>query len=226
MVTFTTKTTKWGITHEKNAIEAYTSEMANHAHFQVNEVGLVISKIYPQFGASPDGIVYCECCEGGCLEVKCPYTLASEHMSLEEFAEKKQSCLGINDNGHLTLDNEHMYYYQVQLQMFCTTLEYCDFVVWSPKCIFIERIPYNQEFIKTHISKALEFHKQVIMPEILGKYYTEKGGTETWCICRGIDDGRAMIQSWNNTCDIQWYHIDCVNLTGIPENVWLCNFCR
>ena len=36
--------------------------------------GLVISDKLPFIGASPDGLIECECCLPGCIEIKSPYT--------------------------------------------------------------------------------------------------------------------------------------------------------
>jgi hypothetical protein len=52
-------------------------------------VGLCLNPRYPQFGASPDGMVYCECCGRGCIEVKCTFLL--KNMSIEKFASLKTS---------------------------------------------------------------------------------------------------------------------------------------
>ncbi|KAJ8944604.1 hypothetical protein NQ314_009439 [Rhamnusium bicolor] len=68
-VCFSTKETRWGIEHEVTAIHSYYSNMhENHENFIVNNVGLVVSEKWPQLGATPDGLVYCDCCLGDCLE--------------------------------------------------------------------------------------------------------------------------------------------------------------
>ena len=51
--------------------------------------------------------------------------------------------------------------------MYSLEVEYCDFVVWSKTCIDIERIHVDQDFIKFNLDKASEFHKNVILPELL-----------------------------------------------------------
>ena len=74
---FSTKATLWGITHEHVAVEEYRKrmEVENHEDLYINEVGLIISKEYNQLAVSPDRLVFCQCCTGGCLEIKCPYLL-------------------------------------------------------------------------------------------------------------------------------------------------------
>lgn len=47
--------------------------MKSHANFTVQSSGLVINPSYPYIGASPDGVVDCQCCGQGQLEIKCPF---------------------------------------------------------------------------------------------------------------------------------------------------------
>lgn len=83
--------------------------------------------------------------------------------------------------------------------MFVTDRKYCDFVIWSKELLYIERVFYNNEFCKENMVKALNFHKYVVKPELLSKYFTEKGGIDKltlWCVCQP-DDGRPMIRCDN-----------------------------
>ena len=48
--------------------------MNEHVNFSLSKSGLVIDCKYPFFGASPDGVIKCRCCEFGVLEIKCPYS--------------------------------------------------------------------------------------------------------------------------------------------------------
>ena len=49
-------------------------------HVQDSEWSSHQSLISPRLGASPDGVVQCECCGNGVLEIKCPYMYnAREH---------------------------------------------------------------------------------------------------------------------------------------------------
>ena len=63
------------------------------------------------FGATPDGVVSCECCGNGILEIKCPFTLQSKTMNDLEW-------LVIDDDGEFRLNRSHKYFYQVQMQLF------------------------------------------------------------------------------------------------------------
>ena len=41
--------------------------------FSIGDSGLVLNPKWPHLGASPDGIVQCECCGRGMIEIKCPF---------------------------------------------------------------------------------------------------------------------------------------------------------
>lgn len=228
-ILFCNKATLWGINHEHIAVGDYQRFMSeNHDSFQVNEVGFVISKNWPCLGASPDRLVFCECCLGGCLEIKCPYLLyTNNYTDINEYVSLKSSCL-IKENDKVTLKKSHSYYYQVQMQIFVTKLKYCDFVIWSPNIFFKERILPDFEFFENEIQIALTFHAEVIMPELLGKYFTRKEGmaeVNYWCICHSVDDGRPMIQCDGEDCEIGWFHFECVGLSVTPNNAWYCQKC-
>lgn len=64
-------TYRWGCHHEKQAREAYRKKMESvHENFQIFDSGLWINKDFPYLGASPDGIVSCDCCGIGLCEIK------------------------------------------------------------------------------------------------------------------------------------------------------------
>ncbi|KAJ8930183.1 hypothetical protein NQ314_017047 [Rhamnusium bicolor] len=68
------KALDYGCLHEKDAFKDFSSMMKEtHKNFTIENMGLCISPKYPYFGASPDGIIYCDCCGTALLEIKCPY---------------------------------------------------------------------------------------------------------------------------------------------------------
>lgn len=99
---------------------------ASHTTFGLNSVGLCLNPTYGYFGATPDGLVECSCCEMGCVEVKCPF--CARDIGLEDINILKKVGLGGDDK---ELSENHPYYYQIQMQLALTGLGYCDFVVWS-----------------------------------------------------------------------------------------------
>lgn len=57
--------------HEKDGINLYKKMMVvNRSNFVVQLSGLVINPEYPLLGASPDGVVSCDCCGIGLVEIK------------------------------------------------------------------------------------------------------------------------------------------------------------
>ena len=80
--------------------------------------------LWPFIGASPDGIVNCDCCPKGVLEIKSPYCHRNESI-ISATVNDKKFCLREEDE-ILHLDCSHQYYYQVQTQIFVCDVAYCD----------------------------------------------------------------------------------------------------
>ena len=98
---------RWGCTHEKSAIDAYTQNTTSrHQNFTVSEVGLFLNETTPFIGASPDGLIECTCCEKGTLEIKCPYCF-QENLPEED---TENFCMH-QENGEWRLKRSHAYYY-------------------------------------------------------------------------------------------------------------------
>ena len=74
-VCFKFDSTTWGCRHEEQTRREYESiAQTQHIDLSISKSGLVVHVSYPFMGASPDGIINCECCGFGVLEVKCPYS--------------------------------------------------------------------------------------------------------------------------------------------------------
>ena len=68
-VQFTTVATRWGCDHEKIARDTVIKTMSLvRDNFQVCDGSLFINPDVSHLGASPDGLVSCDCCGEGCLE--------------------------------------------------------------------------------------------------------------------------------------------------------------
>ena len=224
--------TKWGNKKEEQAKKVYMSMMSNsHQNFQFSECGLFLNEKYPQFGASPDGVFTCDCCGSGLLEVKCPY-------SMRDASKLELPWLQLI-NGEIKLQRNHMYYYQVQMQLFMTKRHFCDFFVWSPCDTYTERIYKDFELWETEAAKAKEFHSKCVMPELQSRYFSRKfckslplstcstsKSFVKFCICQKGDDGTKMIMCDNEKCEKQWFHVRCVQLKKIPRGQWFCSECK
>ena len=131
--------------------------------------GLFIHKTVQFLAASPDGIIECDCCGRGVLELKCPFCIKDDDatVSILKYLTQKTS-----DN--LKLKEEHLYYYQCQAQMLCTQTEFADFFVWSPNSSHLERITKHNVICKRIMMSSISFFRDSIIPELLGRYYTKK----------------------------------------------------
>jgi len=240
---FSTEATRWGCEHELIAREKYEMiQNAFHKGFVVKDSGLIISPKFPHLGATPDGLVACgiNCCGDtrlGVCEIKCPF--GKKDMSIAEAAADKGFCLESVD-GHLQLRTDHMYYYQVQAQIFLSERAYCDFVVWTENDIHIERITGDVDFWNDAVMSATHFFKVGVLPELVGKHFTSQPkNMETYimatdddnvaksCYCQQGDSGK-MILCDNTKCVLGWFHFECLALPDDYETpkTWFCPDCR
>ena len=171
---FKSKATSWGCEHEKTAIEAYVAqETSKHKRFEISDNGFVIHPSYPFMGSSPDSFVKCDCCGKGVIEVKCPYSCKQKSVN-KKAAEDSQFFLKEDLSGNLHLDIYHAYYFQVQAQMKFCCASYANFVVWTEKQWFVQRIYPDEPFISNVLESCNTFIKIGILPEIIGKYYSKE----------------------------------------------------
>lgn len=243
---FTTQATIWGCEHEKEALMAYkTQMMKSHTGFAISCCGFFVSVAHPFLGASPDALIQCDCCGEGVVEIKCPFCICQT--SLGEAASGVKNFYLDELPGHVfMLKRDHSYYYQCQLQVFVTRRRFCDFVVWSPEELHIERIMLDETLIEQAVPRA---NKLCVLPELLGKWFSRKDSTNvqvrgdndsiqqiqvqaeedsgTWCYCRE-EKGGDMIACDNKSCHTKWYHLNCVGMsvTTVPSGKWLCPTCH
>lgn len=228
--TFSSRATEWGHSKEDVARRQYVSTVSSsHINFECTASGLHISSECPFLAASPDGVISCECCGKGVLEIKCPYTA----QCVADVCSGKQGILTKGSGGRLQINRGHQYFYQVQVQMFATGLNYCDFVVWTVQDCHIERIQFDSAFCDEVASKCQKFFEQVLLPEILFKYWTGMGqqpkGDDNvmgFCYCGGTRSG-TMVECQNAGCKGKFFHLACTKLKCVPKKEnWLCKDCR
>lgn len=162
------------IKYKNKAIQSYIRNVdLNHENALYKECGLIINPELPYFAGSPDGLVSCTCHGDGCVDSKYLKSLTSD-ASLEALTQKPNNVF--NKRGNLyALEETHELFYRAQLQINLTGLKYCDFIIWSQQKAIAVRVNANLDFWNAAVEKASEFHEQVIMPELLAKFYTEKG---------------------------------------------------
>ena len=242
---FTSKATTWGCTHENEAVSQYKQVVIAHSclvnvvdyvakftniycflfliikimeekhkDFTVKESGFVVNIDFPHLGASPDGICSCSYHGSGCVEVKCPYCL--KELPLTSAVEHDvKICLIKNTSNALTLDRKHPYFYQVQLQLAVTKLNFADFVLWTPSEIYIERVQLDMSFVAENLAKAKELYITAILPELLGKWFTRPdgyaipSGQNLYCYCRVELSESLDLACKSPTCVFRRFHMKC-----------------
>ena len=76
---FYTEATAWGKTMEKIAQDKFLEIISPmHVNLCIQSTGLLIDKEEIYLGATPDGLVSCDCCEDHVLEIKCPFSSRSK----------------------------------------------------------------------------------------------------------------------------------------------------
>ncbi|PFX15210.1 hypothetical protein AWC38_SpisGene20579 [Stylophora pistillata] len=95
-----------GLEDEASILKMYEEKLCCKAM----DSGFVISQSHPFLEASPDGEV-----DGGLVEIK---RIFSNGISLEEAVRSRCICKYCSDG--LVINPSHKFFYQVQLQMFCT----------------------------------------------------------------------------------------------------------
>ena len=96
------------------------------SNFAITKTGLHINVDYLHLGASPDGIIDCDCCGKGLVEIKCPQKYST---GLKGWENDKNFAIDPSIN----IKKDHLYFAQMQGQMFLLGIKFCDFFVWTPK---------------------------------------------------------------------------------------------
>ena len=133
---------KYGRNMEADAVNAFEEVFKErHQNVKVQQCGLFLSKNHPFIGGSPDRIIECSYCGMSCLEVKCPFSI--RHKTPTDPNIKFEFLK--NDNGALSLKQNHKYFAQCQVQMACTSFSTCHFFVWTANGYFLEKLQFDRE---------------------------------------------------------------------------------
>ena len=239
---FSSAATRWGSGNESRARDAYQRNISQfHESLTISDSGLHVNPKWPHLGTSPDGMVDCNCCGSGVCEIKCPFTFKDAKIC--DAAGQKNFCLKKDEDGNICLDTHHAYYFQVQAQIFICGVEYCDFVVWTTKDLFVQRILPDLEFWENAVCTTLELFNKCVLPELVGKWFTRPGceaqahpsctSTDAeddeegpWCYCQRHLEGSTLIGCDNEACKVKWYHMSCLRMKEEPEGEWVCPTCH
>ena len=256
---------KWGNAHENDAYceyvkimcrkggdpathrsgLAYTDEAVNKFHHKphVTKSGLHIVKEKPWLGASPDGLVSCECCGEGILEIKCPYKFRDVPITTATI--DKSFCLDSDFN----ITNED-YVMQLHHSMYVLNRSYADFVVWTNIDMVVIRVQRDPsyEFV---IPVLDQLWKSTILPRLVTGNTNEKqtetvnqastreipsnsniDDVPTFCKCLTTEEKEAQKGDKKESmvgcdkCD-NWFHPSCLGLKRLPrKDTWYCPSCR
>ena len=108
--------------------------------------GFIVSKGSPVIGATPDARVVDFGCTDhfGIAEVKCPYT-KHQVTPLDACSDTKFFMEKTSDT-ECKLKVDHPYYAQVQGQMAVTGARWCDFIVYTSRGLYVQRITFDPVF--------------------------------------------------------------------------------
>lgn len=150
---------------------------------------------------------------------------------MHEASKNSDFCLELV-NGSLRLKRAHAYYYQVQTKMGVCGVAYCDFVVWTPTELYIERVLKDDAFFQNMLASARKFFTHVVLPELFTECFTTKdtvkptsSSDKDSCYCQGPESGK-MVACDGDQCSYRWFHYTCLGIKRAPkEKVWLCRDC-
>ena len=162
--------TRYGTMMEKEALNQYVAHQQHNGHpgLAVEPVGLCISNENPWLAASPDSVVHdpVSVPPMALAEIINPYSARDK--TVLKFGRKPSSCLKVQEKFYDTcrLKHGHDYYYQVQCQLYCTDMEWCDFIVKTEKDIHIERIGRDRQWRNSQMDKSSQFYFNALLPEL------------------------------------------------------------
>lgn len=153
---------QWGIEHESVAIQAYKIEMGT----TVFPCGFFVCTDHLFLGASPDGVVFSKQGEMGLVEIKCPY---KHRDSTLEDATTQDKAFHLDATKQLK--RSHDYYYPVTGQLAITHAVFCDFVTWTTKDMYIERVYMDSCLWPTMVDKLPAFYRDCLGLEIIHRLF-------------------------------------------------------
>lgn len=144
-----------GKTYEPIAVELFEK----HFQTKVSKCGLFVNEDFPNFAATPDGIVD----EETLVEVKCPFSSRNEEISDSiTFLEKNSSQM-------LQLKTDHKYYFQIQGQLAICRRNRCFLLVYTFKELLVLEIKYDDNFVKNMLKCLDKFYFETYLPFVSTK---------------------------------------------------------
>ena len=157
---------KEGLDKEPEIINEYIDQMQKDGHeVTVKKSGFTVRASHGFLGASPDGLVHdpLECTPDGLIEVK-HIVLHGGGETLKAALIRKGICKMFE--GHISINRNHQYYFQVHQQMFCCSRIWTDFVVKGGTEMNKERVHFNNSFWSEQLPKPENFFDKIVLPEL------------------------------------------------------------
>ena len=130
-----------------------------HRKLSITSSGLIINKLWPFLGASPDGIRICECCQRKLIEVKSMY---AKRNLLPQVAAKEN--LHLVDDEYV-LKRETKWNCQIRGLMGITGIENCDLVIYTLKGIMIVNVKFDRDLWNEMLEKLRNFFLEHLVQE-------------------------------------------------------------
>ena len=156
---------KWGCAHDKGVLTAYQHQQeTHHRTLKVSSSGFVKSAENLHVGASPDGIINCDCCWRRILEVKCPFSCVfSRSHPLSPLSSYKGTLASLCQNKIIRTIRYNYKWRFVELI----------FTAWRENELVIKTVPIDGCVLTVPLEKAtITFNIYSILLEVLGKLYS------------------------------------------------------
>lgn len=224
------------------AFEENLNHINEHPGFTLSRAGALISTAFPFLAASPDAIFSCPCHGSGVIEIKCPFKFKNGLISTA--AKTKGFPLIYNEETRMySMDQDHAYYFQVQLQLFISGYRFAFFVVYTALDLVYVTVPYDADLLSASIPQAKKFFLEVIMPEVLGGYFYLKSTMRTEvphnnivnqylpCYCqKELPGSSKTVFCADENCKRKKFHESCIKWQlNAPKRItklWKCDTCR
>ena len=109
----------------------------------------------------------CHCCGKGLLEIKCSPKYKDK--SPIEFCPENSYHLYLDENNKVCLKYDSPWYIQIQGQMGLCKMKWCDFVFYTTKGIYVERIYFDDDVHKQIVNKSMRFYEKYVINKLLAK---------------------------------------------------------
>lgn len=164
---------QYGKENEAEAFEALFEQIITH-HDNPTKAGsgLIISHNFPCLGATPDGIINCDCHGKITVEIKCPYVGKDCSDFTDLLLKLKDPYVKRTPDGEIILNTKHKYYYQSLMQLHLTNASFGYFYIWSKHKQYIFEIHRNDDFWNKCQERAVNFFKIIVLREMMFKAYT------------------------------------------------------